>query len=51
MNSQSALVNAILSGDKNAAQKHFDTAIREKVSVALDIKRIQVSGEIYNKAK
>jgi hypothetical protein len=43
------IIDAISSDDSASADKEFKKAIREKVNTVLDIKKIAITSEIYNK--
>lgn len=50
MNSTKGLIDAITSDDVSKANIAFEKAIKEKVNVVLDIKKVAITTEIYNKA-
>lgn len=44
------IINAVADGETSAANEAFSKAIKEKVNLVLDIKKVAITTEIYNKA-
>jgi len=44
------IFDALVNGDEGAAQKHFNTAISDKLEMSMDIKRVAVTADIFNKS-
>jgi hypothetical protein len=45
------LFNAIVTDDKEAAQKAFGSAIQDKLQDALEVKRVKMTGDIFNQTE
>tara|TARA_R100000005_G_scaffold95779_1_gene78748 strand:+ start:89 stop:250 length:162 start_codon:yes stop_codon:yes gene_type:complete len=43
------LMGALYTGNKEEAIKAFDSAIDEKIETAVDVKRVAVAADIYNR--
>lgn len=50
MSNKITFINAIASGDSAVANESFSKILRTKVNTALDIKRISITTDIFNKA-
>jgi len=50
MNKTETFVNAILSGNKEQADRAFKAAISQKTEAALNVARVAVTAEIYNQS-
>ena len=49
MSEQAAKIfNALVTNDTDAAKNAFDEAIKDKVQSVMDVKRVEVAGNIYN---
>lgn len=44
-------VSAIVKGDEVAKKAAFEAAIAEKIQTALEIKKVAVTGKVFNKSK
>jgi hypothetical protein len=42
------IFNALLSNDNDAAKEAFDSAIADKVQSVMDIKKVKMTGDIFN---
>lgn len=49
MNSIKDFVNGIVSGDTVSAQSSFDALLRDKVRTVLEIKKVELTSQIYNR--
>jgi hypothetical protein len=49
MENTEELFNALVSNDENEIQHAFNTAMAEKMQQALDIRKVGVTADIYNK--
>ena len=45
------LFNAIVTDDKEAAQQAFGSAIQDKLQNALEVKRVKMTGDIFNQTE
>jgi hypothetical protein len=50
MKATTKIVNAVASDDIAAANEAFASAIKEKVNTALDIKKIELTSRVFDKA-
>jgi hypothetical protein len=51
MKAVTQIISAVNDGDIKSANEAFANAIKEKVNTILDIKKIALTSEIFNKAK
>tara|TARA_A100001391_G_C5061946_1_gene276242 strand:- start:1269 stop:1457 length:189 start_codon:yes stop_codon:yes gene_type:complete len=42
------IFNALLSNDNDAAKEAFDSAIADKVQSVMDVKKVKMTGDIFN---
>ena len=45
------LFNAIVTNDKEVAQQAFGSAIQDKLQDALEVKRVKMTGDIFNQTE
>lgn len=50
MNNIQRFISATETGDKNIAGAAFNTLMNDKIKVMLDIKKIELASEIYDRA-
>lgn len=50
MSTTKKIIDAIADGNTSVANEAFAKAIKEKVNTILDIKKVSITSEIYNKA-
>ena len=51
MNKSEKVFNTIVKNDKQAATVAFSQAIREKLDDAMEVRKVGLTSEIFNKAK
>lgn len=42
------IFNALVNNDNDAAQEAFNSAIADKIQSAMDVKKVQMTGDIFN---
>lgn len=50
MSTTKKIIDAVAEGNTSVANQAFAKAIKEKVDTILDIKKVAITSEIYNKA-
>jgi len=48
MDSVKNLLGALYSGDKKGAEENFNAALSDKISQAVDVKKVSVAADIFN---
>ena len=50
MKASTKIITAVSDGDINTANEAFATAVKEKINTILDIKKIELTSRVFDKA-